>query len=224
MKSDPRTRHASDDERDGAHAAGVALAEEDRAMPGLYRRARMGWLYVIGGIIGFLAAGELVLDELALLKDPNHITSCDINPLISCGTVMKSAQAHLFGFPNPFIGIVAFGVIITVGASLLSGARFARWYWLTLNVGIALGFVFCVWLWSQAVYVIGALCIYCMIVWAVMIVLLVHTTVRNLSHGVIPASPKVAAIAQDAAWPVAVLLALGVVVSIFLRFAGLFIR
>ncbi|MEH0109037.1 vitamin K epoxide reductase family protein [Tersicoccus sp. MR15.9] len=223
MKSDSRTRHAAD-ERDGAHAAGVALAEDDRTMPGLYRRARLGWLYVIGGIIGFLAAGELVLDELALLKDPNHITSCDINPLISCGTVMKSAQAHLFGFPNPFIGIVAFGIIITVGASLLSGARFARWYWLAVNAGIALGFIFCVWLWSQAVYVIGALCIYCMIVWAVMIVLLVHTTVRNLTHGVIPASPRVVAIAQDAAWPVAVLLAIGVVVSIFLRFAGMFIH
>lgn len=223
MKSDPRTRHAADSDRDGAHDDG-ARDDVDRAMPRLYRRVQFGWMYIVGGVIGFLAAGELVLEEFALLKDPNRVTSCDINPLISCGTVMKSWQAQLFGFPNPLIGIVSFAIIITVGASLLSGARFARWYWLTLNAAVALGFIFCVWLWFQAVYVIGALCIYCMIVWAVMIVLLVHTTVRNLSHGIIPASPRVAAIAQDAAWPIAVLLAIGVIASIFLRFAGLFVR
>ena len=56
----------------------------------------------------------------------------------------------VFGFPNMFIGIVAFAVIITTAMGILAGARFARWYWLGLQAGVTLGFAFVVWLWSQA--------------------------------------------------------------------------
>ena len=79
-----------------------------------------------------------------------------------------------------FIGIVAFAVIITVGMALLSGATFARWYWLGLQAGVTLGFAFVVWLWSQALYAIHILCPFCMVVWAAMIPLFVWVTIRNI--------------------------------------------
>ena len=101
---------------------------------------------------------------------------------------MQTWQSSVFGFPNMFIGIVAFAVIITVGMALLSGATFARWYWLGLQAGVTLGFVFVVWLWSQALYDIHILCPFCMVVWAAMIPLFVWVTVRNVVHGVIPAA------------------------------------
>jgi uncharacterized membrane protein len=84
---------------------------------------------VITGAIGWLASGTLVLEKLEVLKDPNHTTVCDVNPWISCGQVMQTWQSSVFGFPNMFIGIVAFAIILTVGMALLSGATFARWYW-----------------------------------------------------------------------------------------------
>ena len=145
-----------------------------------------GWLLVITGVVGWLASGALVLEKLEVLKDPNHVTVCDVNPWISCGQVMQTWQSSVFGFPNMFIGIVAFAVIITTGMGILAGATFARWYWMGLQTGVTLGFAFVVWLWSQALYSIHILCPFCMIVWAVMIPLFVWVTVRNISHGVIP--------------------------------------
>lgn len=36
---------------------------------------------------------------------------------------MKSEQATVFGFPNPMLGLVAYGVVVAIGAGLLAGAR-----------------------------------------------------------------------------------------------------
>ena len=148
------------------------------------------WLLLITGVVGWLASGTLVLEKLEVLKDPGHVTVCDVNPWISCGQVMQTPQSSVFGFPNMFIGIVAFAVIITTAMGMLAGARFARWYWLGLQAGVTLGFVFVVWLWSQALYSIHILCPFCMVVWAVMIPLFVWVTVRNVSNGVIRAARR----------------------------------
>jgi hypothetical protein len=122
-----------------------------------------------------------------------------------------------------FIGIVAFAVVITTGMAVLSGARFARWYWLGLQAGVTLGFAFVVWLWSQALYSIHILCPFCMVVWAAMIPLFVWTTVRNIAHGVIklPAGP--AKIAGDSGWIVTALLYVAVIATIFFAFIQVFV-
>src|SRR6478735_2883140 len=101
---------------------------------------RIGLILLITGVIGWLASGWLVLERLALYKDPDHVASCDMNPFISCTSVMKTAQASLLGFPNPFIGIAAFAVVITTAVVLLAGAKLPRWYWIGLQVGVTAGF------------------------------------------------------------------------------------
>src|SRR3954464_724895 len=105
---------------------GSGPAYADRPLPPMTRDRPFAWLLLITGVVGWLASGTLVLEKLEVLKDPNHVTVCDVNPFISCGEVMKTWQSSLFGFPNMFIGIVAFAIIITVGMALLAGATFAR--------------------------------------------------------------------------------------------------
>jgi uncharacterized membrane protein len=60
------------------------------------------WPYIltIGGLIGFVAAFVLTIEKIELLKNPNYVPTCNISPLISCGSVMKTHQAAIFGFPN----------------------------------------------------------------------------------------------------------------------------
>lgn len=190
----------------------------EEPLPWYARHTGTAVMLLVTAVVGLAATVTLVLERLALDEDPTHITSCDLNPWVSCGTVMKSWQAQLFGFPNQFIGLVSFAVVITVAMGLLAGARYRRWFWLGLNLGVALGFVFCVWLWSQAVYDITALCLYCMIVWAMMIPMLVLLTTRNIVHGVLPSGPGLRRFAVNWAWPVIVLLYVGVIASIILRF------
>ncbi|MFE6867383.1 vitamin K epoxide reductase family protein [Kitasatospora sp. NPDC057692] len=143
-------------------------------------------LLVIGGAIGLFASAVLTLDKIRLLKDPSYVPNCNINPIISCGSIMRSDQAEAFGFPNSLLGLAGFAVVITVGAGLLAGAAYRRWFWLGLQAGTVFGIGFVTWLMYQALYRIGALCPYCMVVWAAMIPLFWYTTLHNLRSGAIP--------------------------------------
>jgi uncharacterized membrane protein len=208
-----------------------AVRSEDRSPSALgesglhimTRQKPYAWLLVITGIVAWLASGALVLDRLELYKNPNAVTNCDLNAWVSCGSVMKTHQAEIFGFPNPLIGVFAFAVIITTGMAMLAGARFGRLYWIGLQTGVTLGMVMICWLWFQALYVIGILCPYCMVVWAMMIPLFLWTTVRNLQHGIIPAPPALVRFLGDWCWTLVGLLYLGVIASIFFRFINLFV-
>jgi uncharacterized membrane protein len=213
----------TDSEHDYADETVRRPANAEAAGPVMTRDRPFGWLLVITGIVGWIASGILVLEKLEVLKDPNHTTVCDVNPWISCGQVMQTPQSSVFGFPNMFIGIVAFAVIITVGMALLSGARFNRWYWLGLQTGVTLGFAFVVWLWFQALYEIRILCPFCMVVWAAMIPLFVWVTVRNIVRGAIPAPAGVAKILGDAGWIITALLYVAVIATIFFAFIQVFI-
>ncbi|BCT76466.1 membrane protein [Sinomonas cyclohexanicum] len=187
------------------------------------RTRPFAWLLLVTSVVGWLASGELVLEKLEKLINPAHTTICDFNPWISCGEVMSTWQSSLFGFPNMFIGIVAFAVTTTVAMALLARAAFSRWFWVGLQVGVTLGFVFVVWLWSQALYAIGILCPLCMVVWAMMIPMFVWTTIRNLEHGVIPAPPGLTRALADWGWAIVALLYVGVIASIFFRFLPMFV-
>jgi uncharacterized membrane protein len=214
---------SSDTGEAAAQRQSTSPSAADRPLPPMTRDRPFAWLLLITGVVGWLASGILVLEKLEVLKDPGHVTVCDVNPWISCGQVMQTPQSSAFGFPNMFIGIVAFAVIITTAMGILAGARFARWYWLGLQAGVTLGFAFVVWLWSQALYSIHILCPFCMIVWAAMIPLFVWVTVRNVSHGVIrlPAGP--ARIIGDSGWIVTALLYVAVIATIFFAFIQVFI-
>ncbi|MEV0649639.1 vitamin K epoxide reductase family protein [Phytomonospora sp. NPDC050363] len=146
----------------------------------------LAWVLTAGGAIGLVAAFVLTVEKIALLKDPGYRPSCSINPILSCGSVMKTPQAEAFGFPNPLIGVAGFAVVAAIGVVLLTGARLPRWFMLGLQVGATFGVVFVHWLIFQSLYRIGALCPYCMVVWAVTIPVFWYTTLANLTSGDLP--------------------------------------
>jgi uncharacterized membrane protein len=192
------------------------------SLPGAVKDKPFAWLLLITGVIGWLASGALVLEKLEVLKDPNHVTVCDVNPWVSCGAVMQTPQSSVFGFPNMFIGIVAFAIIITTAMGILAGAKYSRGYWLGLQAGVTLGFAFVVWLWSQALYAIHVLCPFCMVVWAVMIPLFVWVTIRNLTHGVIKAPAGFVKLVSGSGWIIVALLYVAVIATIFFAFLHVF--
>jgi len=143
------------------------------------------WVLVVCGSIGLLCAGIITYDKIRLLENPTFVPGCDLNPVISCGSVMQSAQAHAFGIPNPFIGLAGFAIVATIGMAMLAGATFKRWFWLGLQVGTIFGIGFVHWLFFESVYRIQALCPYCMVVWVMTITLFWYVTLFNIQTGVI---------------------------------------
>ena len=131
---------------------------------------------LIAGVVGLVAALTLTVEKIELLIDPAYVPSCSINPVLSCGSVMVTPQASVFGFPNSLIGIVAFTVVVVTGVLAVAKVALPRWYWVGLAIGTLLGTVFVHWLIVQSLYHIGALCPYCMVVWSVTIPLLCVVT------------------------------------------------
>lgn len=141
------------------------------------------WILIVGGIIGIFASIELIVQKISVLSDPNFVPNCDINPILSCGSVINTEQASLFGFPNPVLGVIGFTVVVMFGALLFTGVALPRSMWLGLNLGALAGMFFVIWLVGQSLYVIGALCPWCMVVWSVTIPIFWQVTTDNLASG-----------------------------------------
>jgi uncharacterized membrane protein len=140
------------------------------------------YILIIGGILGIICSFIITQDKFKLLENPNYHPLCDLNPVISCGSVMQSKQGAAFGFPNPFIGLAAFAVLITIGMAMKAGAIFKRWFWLGLELGAVFGIGFVHWLFFESVYRIHALCPYCMVVWIVTITTFWYVTLYNIEQ------------------------------------------
>ncbi|HYH75407.1 MAG TPA: vitamin K epoxide reductase family protein [Candidatus Saccharimonadales bacterium] len=151
-----------------------------KALSSLTLKRVLPWLLIICGTIGLIAAFIITFEKIELLKDPNFVPSCNLNPIISCGSVMGSEQSNAFGFPNPLIGLMAFPVVITTGVVMLMGVSLKRWYMLGLQLGTVLGLAFIHWLFFQSTYRIGALCPYCIAVWIMTITLFWYVLLYNI--------------------------------------------
>jgi uncharacterized membrane protein len=134
------------------------------------------WWVLIGGVIGLLASITLTVEKIEILRNPSYVPTCNINPIVACGSVIVTKQASVLGFPNPLLGIAGFTVVVVTGVLAVAKVPLPRWYWTGLEVGLAIGAVFVHWLIFQSLYRIGALCPYCMVVWAVTMTLLVVVT------------------------------------------------
>jgi uncharacterized membrane protein len=134
-------------------------------------------LLVVCGALGLLASWVITLDKFKLLENPHFVPACSINPIISCGNIMKSAQAGVF----------------------------RRWYWLGLQAGTVFGVCFVTWLQYESLYVIGSLCLWCMLAWAVTIATFWYTLVHNIKRGIIPAPAGLRNVVLEFHWAVPVL-------------------
>ncbi len=149
-------------------------------------------LLIVVGIVGLVASTVLTLDKIHVLKDPAYNPACNINPIFSCGSVMQTKQAEIAGAPNTIVGLVAFPVLISVGAMMLFGARMNRRFWQLFQLAVIGGLGAVVYLFFQGVYRINALCIYCLSVWVVVLLLTWYTTLWNLENGHIVLPKRIA--------------------------------
>ena len=187
----------------------------------------LAWLLIIGGITGWIAAFLLTLERFHVAADPNATLSCDVATFISCKSVMLSPEAKLFGFPNPLIGLAAFVAPIVVGFAILSGAKFANWFWRLFFVGHLLAYIFVTWLFTVAVFDIGALCPYCMIAWAAVIPMFWQMLAHGAREGYLPVPLKTIGFfvrAYDYAWVVALVNALAIATTILIHFWNLWLQ
>lgn len=135
------------------------------------------------GLLGLFAAFMLTVDKIKILKDPTYIPDCNINPIFSCGSVMSTQQAEIFGIPNTLVGIVTFSMIVAIAITMLFGARMKAWFWRLFVLGAAGGLGGVIYLFFQGVYRINAICPYCALTWVVVIALFVYSLAWSIRQG-----------------------------------------
>jgi len=161
-----------------------------------YRRPlALAIFLVVIGVIGWIAAFALTVEKFELLINPQESLSCDFSVLVQCTKNLESAQGSIFGFPNPIIGLGAWVAPIVVGAALLAGARFDRWFWILFNAGFVFAIGLVGYLITQSIFVLGTLCPWCMVTWLVAIPGFWVVTLRNVSAGVFGSNPRVMRVA-----------------------------
>jgi uncharacterized membrane protein len=125
------------------------------------------WIFgtmLFSSALSLIASFVLSVDAIKLAADPTAELSCNINEVISCGTVAAAWQSQLFGFPNALLGLVAEPVVITVAVACLGGVRFPRWFMFAAQVVYTIGLGLAYWLFYQSMFHIGALCPWCLLV------------------------------------------------------------
>ncbi|OEU96692.1 vitamin K epoxide reductase family protein [Streptomyces oceani] len=187
-----------------------ARAHPDRPPGGAVgARPGLAWLLIVSGAAGLLASWVITVDKTKILEakaeGDTFTPGCSLNPVVSCGNIMESDQASVFGFSNPILGLVAYGILICVGVTLLAGARFPRWYWLTLNAGCLFGVLFVTWLQYQSLYEINSLCLWCCLAWVATIFAFWYVTGHNMRQGMLPASGGLKGVVGEFHWVVPVL-------------------
>ncbi len=183
---------------------------------GMPVRMPSAWWILSAGALGLIASSMLTVEKIKLLTDSSYVPSCNLNPILSCGSVMATPQASVLGFPNSLIGIVAFTAVLVTGVLAVTKVPLPRWYWSGLAVGIVAGAVFVHWLIYQSLYRIGALCPYCMVVWVLTISLLV--VVVSIAGGPTGGGNAAARAVYQWRWSLAALWFTGVVLLILTRF------
>jgi len=143
----------------------------------------LAWLLIVGGMLAVVASLMLSIEVYNRLENPHYVPICNLNPILSCTSVADSAQSHLFGFPNYFLGLAGYGALAAIGAAILAAPQLKKWFWQLLQTGLSFAIVFLTWLQFETLYRVGALCIFCMVVWATSIPMFWYTTLYNLREG-----------------------------------------
>lgn len=127
------------------------------------------WIFasmLVGACLSLLASFVLSVESVEIARNPNAELSCSVNVIVNCATVAKHPSASMFGFPNPFLGLIAESVVITVAIAGLAGIRFPRGFMFAAQIGYTLGFIFAYVLFYISFFIIQALCPWCLLVTA----------------------------------------------------------
>lgn len=137
---------------------------------GLFRRdviRKEHWIFGVVAVfatVGLLASLILSVEKLQRLEHPNQALACTVNVFVDCAKVMDTPEASLFGFPNSFIGMMAYAVLLTVAVTELWGTRHKRSFMMLLQLGVAVEIIFAYWLFLDSVFGIRVLCPFCLMV------------------------------------------------------------
>jgi len=121
--------------------------------------------------VALIASFWQAAERIHMLKNPSVPLNCNLNPIIDCGGVMSHRLAALFGFPNTFIGMVMFSMLLASALLLIFGGNFSKAYHKLVLALSTIAILFSAWFFWVSLYIIGKICLFCLAIWPVSVVL-----------------------------------------------------
>ncbi len=131
------------------------------------RRQPRGWfgLIVAATAVGMAATITQLVERVTLAENADAVLLCDINGTFSCGNVLTSWQASVFGpIPNAAIGLSVFALTLGVAGAGLLGSSLSKATWAVATFFAGFMAAFTVWFLAQTAFVIEAVCLYCLVI------------------------------------------------------------
>jgi len=125
----------------------------------------IGKILLVVSIIGLLAGVVLLRDTFEVARNPDFSPVCNINPVLSCTSVMAAPQAQIFGLPSATLGIMGYSALLAFAALVVMGVKMPRKVWLAGMVAAALGLLFAVHLYITSIFELSTLCLWCFTTW-----------------------------------------------------------
>ncbi len=125
------------------------------------------WIFgvvAVFAIVGLLASLILSVEKIQLAEHPNAQLPCSLNAFLNCATVMNTPEASLLGFPNSFLGMMAYAALLTVAVAYLFGAKLPKGFMTLVQLGVTVEILFAYWLFFDSVFGIRVLCPFCLMV------------------------------------------------------------
>lgn len=146
----------------------------------------IGSVLVVMGILGLVASFALTYDLIKIGQDASYEPSCSINPIISCTSVMETAEATVIGdIPNSMFGIIGFSMLIVFGLFVALEIILPRKIWQLAQLAAIGGILFSHFLIFSSVFVLRTICPWCFVTWLVTIAIFWAITTYNAQHHLI---------------------------------------
>lgn len=158
----------------------------------------LGGVLAICAVIGLGASFTLLGDTFAVARDPSFNPSCNINPLLSCASVMESDQAEFLGIPNPAFGIAAFTALLVFAVLVWVDTKFKPWVWKAGLGAATAGLAYVVYLYLTSLLVLGTICPWCFVTWLVTIATFWALWTHALAEGYVGSTKIRAALVRNA--------------------------
>jgi uncharacterized membrane protein len=124
-------------------------------------------ILVFGSLIGLIASFWQATERIFMLKNPGAELSCNLSPVVDCGSVLGDKYAAIMGPPNAFIGMVVFTLLFGFGLQRISGGTWTKLVAKLAVIFSIIIFLFSVWFYLISIYAIGKICIFCIFIWTV---------------------------------------------------------
>lgn len=132
-------------------------------------------------LVALVASFWQAAERIHMLKNPSVPLQCNLNPIVDCGGVMTHKLAALFGFPNTFIGMVMFSMLLMSGLLLLHGGSFTKKFHKLVMGLSSVAILFSAWFFWASLYVIGKICLFCLAIWPASVILFWYSLLFWLS-------------------------------------------